>query len=56
MTTDVEGGNDVVQMGDIFGMISGNVLKAEVNKTFTYEFLKNEHFCHFLTFSTKRKI
>ena len=28
MITDVEGGDDVVQMGDVFGMISGNVLEA----------------------------
>ena len=30
MITDVEGGDDVVQMGDVFGMISGDVLEADV--------------------------
>ena len=30
--TDVEGGDDVVQMGDVFGMISGDVLEADVGE------------------------
>ena len=32
MITDVEGGNDV-QMGDVFGMISGDVLEAGVGES-----------------------
>ena len=33
MITDVEGGDDVVQMGDVFVMISGDVLEADVGKS-----------------------
>ena len=33
MITDVEGGDDVVQMGDVFGMISGDVLEADVGES-----------------------
>ena len=33
MITDVEGGDDVVQMGDVFGMISDNVLEADVGES-----------------------
>ena len=30
MITDVEGGDDVVQMGDVVGMITGDVFEADV--------------------------
>ena len=30
MITDVEGGDGVVQVADVFGMISGDVLEADV--------------------------
>ena len=33
MITDVEDGDDVVQMGDIFGRISGDVLQADVGES-----------------------
>ena len=33
MITDVEGGDDVVQMGDVFGIISGDVLEADVGES-----------------------
>ena len=33
MITDVEGRDDVVQMGDVFGMISGNVLETDVGES-----------------------
>ena len=33
MITDVEGGDDVVQTGDVFGMINGNVLEADVGES-----------------------
>ena len=32
MITVVEGGDDVVQMGDVFGMISDDVLEADVGE------------------------
>ena len=33
MITDIEGGDVVVQMGDVFGMISGYVLEADVGES-----------------------
>ena len=39
MITDVEGGDDVVQMGDVFGMISGDVLEADVGESDCFLFV-----------------